>query len=140
MSEAIELKINPRWKWAAMDECGDWYAHDDKPKPFSSGWFCGEKERAGTPISQFFGEITFPGDWKDSLHQIIEGRLVKYIDTPADGEKVIVGTCNRKRYSSGRINEEGHLLCYNGGDKWTSDGATSRWTTWRRPTPEELAE
>ena len=142
MSEPIELKIDARWKWAARDECGDWYAHDDKPKPFYSGWFCGEKARAGTPISQFFGEITFPGDWKDSLHQIISGKLVKYVDVPGDGEKVIVqfGPQGRRRYSAGEINKNDCLLCYDGGDKWTSGGKLCGWEHWRRPTPEELAE
>ena len=140
MSEPIELKIDARWKWAARDECGDWYAHDDKPKPFYSGWFCGEKARAGTPISQFFGEITFPGDWKDSLHQIIEGCLVKYIDIPSEGERVIVGANQYRRYSSGKLGGDGSLLCYIAGDKWSSDGEMTGWYTWRRPTPEELAE
>ena len=139
MSEPIELKIDARWKWAARDECGDWYAHDDKPKPFYSGWFCGEKARAGTPISQFFGEITFPGDWKDSLHQIIEGCLVKYIDIPSEGERVIVGRNNIKRYSAGRLNDYGQLVCYQyGADKWSCGGLVRSWEEWRRPTPEEL--
>ena len=139
MSE-IELKIAA--KWAAMDDDGGWCAFIDKPSPRIHGWFTGGRgsTEGGADMGEIFGDIPYQGDWKDSLHQIISGKLVKYVDVPGDGEKVIVGPCNRKRYSAGRLNKEGHLLCYNGGDKWTSGGATSMWTTWRRPTPEELAE
>jgi len=136
MSETIELKIAPRWKWTAKDKDGKWWVYDEKPTPTESVW----DNTHGDAVSiKIFSTPEWQGDWKDSLHQIIDGKLVKF-DVPGDGERVIVGPCNRKRYSAGRLNKEGHLLCYNGGDKWTSGGATSMWTTWRRPTPEELAE
>ena len=134
----IELKIAV--KWAAMDNDGGWYAFTGKPEPRVYGWYyrSGDIFESGTEMNDIFGDIPYSGDWKDSLHQIIEGRLVKYIDIPADGEKVIVGVDGYRRYSTGRLGEAGWLLCYNSGDKWTSCGATIPWKTWRRPTPEEL--
>ena len=78
-------------------------------------------------------------DFRDSLHQIIDGKLVKYVDVPGDGEKVIVGAlCEERRYSAGKLTKDGRLLCYSNGDKWISSGRTTGWYDWRRPTPEEL--
>jgi len=136
MSE-IELKIAA--KWAAMDDDGGWCAFIDKPSPRIHGWFTGGRgsTEGGADMGEIFGDIPYQGDWKDSLHQIISGKLVKYVDVPGDGEKVIVGTGTR-RYSTGRLDENGWLLCYNSADKWISKGKTTAWANWRRPTPEEL--
>jgi len=83
------------------------------------------------------------GEPADSLHQIIDGKLVKYIDVPGDMEKVIVGNgdTEHRRYSAGRLTKNGrNLLCYSdGSDKWSHSDVT-QWSKWRRPTTEELEE
>jgi len=138
MSEPIELKVDARWKWAAKDKGESLYAFTEKPVFNGLYWGLADGEDNFTQINCFTVDLGAPAD---SLHQIIDGRLVKYIDIPADGERVIVGGDNRRRYSAGRMSDDGALFCYiNGGDKWGTGGETSLWYTWRRPTPEELAE
>lgn len=134
-----ELKLDPVWKWAAKDGNGDTYLYDTKPdfRPVSKLWF-NSGEDLSFPFTNDLGEPA------DSLHQIIDGKLVKYVDIPADGEKVIVWACPtypNRRYSAGEIDEEGELVCYgNGRDKWTTNGESLiSWKNWRRPTAEELA-
>jgi len=135
MMEPIELKIRPSLEWAAMDGDGSWWGYEDKPIERDMWWGDGGE----SCTLDAFDIPMHNGDWKDSLHQIISGKLVKYVDIPADGEKVIVGTGSR-RYSTGRLDENGWLLCYNAADKWISKGKTTAWVNWRRPTPEEAEE
>ena len=64
-------------------------------------------------------------------------------DIPADGEPVIVsnddGHHEFKRYSAGVV-DNGRLVCYGRGwTKWTSGGNKASFSSWRRPTQEELA-
>ena len=137
MSEPIELKIDARWKWAAKDENGKWWVYDATPKLTERMWDYPHGDAASIKA---FTVVGWHGDWKDSLHQIIDGKLVKYVDVPGDGEKVIVGPSNYRRYSSGQLTDDGRLLCYTSGDKWSSGGERTGWNTWRRPTPEEAAQ
>ena len=136
MMEPIELKIRPSLEWAAMDGDGSWWGYEDKPIERDMWWGDGG-ESCGLDA---FDIPKYNGDFKDSLHQIIDGKLVKYIDVPGDKEKVIVGANQYRRYSSGKLDGDGRLLCYTAGDKWSSDGERTGWYTWRRPTPEEEAE
>jgi len=81
------------------------------------------------------------GEPSESLHRVIDGRLVKYVDVPEDGCPVIVSGALR-RYSAGELDEFGNLVCYaDGRTKWASHGITNRprYSVFRRATPEELA-
>lgn len=57
------------------------------------------------------------------------------VQAPADNKRVIVRSnalIECRRYSTGELDENGHLLCYeNGCDGWTSDGGTMAWPHWR---------
>ena len=134
MSEPIELKIRPSLEWAAMDQDGAWWGYEDKPTASRTWWGDGG---AGCTLDAF--DIPMHnGGWKDSLHRIIDGRLVKYVDVPGDGEKVIVGVDQKRRYSAGRLSFDGALMCYShGADGWSAQGDVSAWPIWRRPTREE---
>ena len=136
MSEQIELKIDARWKWAAKDKGESLYAFTEKPVFNGRYWWLADGEDGFTQINCFTVDLGAPAD---SLHQIISGKLVKYVDVPGDGERVIVGRNNIKRYSAGRLNDYGQLVCYQyGADKWSCGGLVRSWEEWRRPTPEEL--
>lgn len=133
------MKLKPEWKYAAMDESGEWCFYKDVPERGEDAWYGGD----WVAIQSIF---IFPEveDWTKSLHTITEeGELVPYVDVPADGERVMVrdGVGWVKRYSAGRLsNSSGKcLICYtNGQDKWSTDGSTKGWYKWRRPTEEEL--
>jgi len=114
-----------------------WWVYDEKPTQTESVWGTTHGDAVSIKI---FSTPAYQGAWKDSLHQIIDGKLVKYIDVPGDKEKVIVGANQYRRYSSGKLDGDGRLLCYTAGDKWSPDGERTGWYTWRRPTPEEEAE
>ena len=138
MSEPIELKIDARWEWAASDKNGTVWFYEDMPryKTDAGYWFVDNGE-----LEQAQKILTIPdlGTPADSLHQIINGKLVKYVDIPSDGEKVIVGPGGERAYSCGVLTGLGCLKCYaNGTDKWASSGEWTGWSVWRRPTQEEL--
>ena len=138
MSELIELKIDARWKWAAKDGDGTQWLYGDKPSWDSPRW---SPDMTGVAnMTAFDIDLGAPAD---SLHQIIDGKLVKYVDVPGDGEKVIVCSYGdeHRRYSTGEAGDGDRLICYSDGtDKWTSGGKTNSWTNWRSPTPEELED
>ena len=137
----IELKIDDKWKWAAMDDDGNWYAYLEMPTVSQNYWKTPpETQDCGLSV---FNLPQHDGSFKDSLHEIKDGKLVKYVDIPADGERVIVreGGMDFRRYSSGQISPTGSLAVYcDGADRWTSKGEISFWKNWRRPTSEELEE
>jgi len=144
MSEPIELKIDARWKWAAKDgDGGGHFAYLEKPVFHGRRWSESRGHDYCTYSSLNIFDIDL-GEPADSLHQIIGGKLVKYVDVPADGERVIVWHDDSKklrRYSAGGLDHDRWLTCYSDGmDKWSSRGETTQWKNWRRPTPEELEE
>jgi len=134
----MELKLDPKWKFATQDKDGEIWLWKDMPiVECGRMYWIGAANNDGA-LGPFNADL---GNWRDSLHQIIDGKLVKYVDIPGDGEKVIVGSGEYRRYSTGRLDKDGCLICYeNSGDKWSSFGRTAYWDAWRRPTPEELAE
>ena len=68
------MKIDSRWKWAAMDRNGDWWFYAEQPTKRANQW-----NTDGLPGSDRIEGFVFPTcDWKDSLHQLIDGELVKY--------------------------------------------------------------
>lgn len=136
-----ELRIDPRWKWAAMDKDGRWFFYDAMPSGTSEhSWI----ESGAAGVAAVFS-LNKHIDWRDSLHEIVHegGRayLRKHVDVPGDGEPVMVRDRHgwHPRYSAGKFTDDGMLLCYHsGGTKWSSGGDIAPWTEWRRPTPEEL--
>lgn len=61
-------------KWIAKDEDGNWYAYTTKPKLnvfMFFIWWGYNYDRI--PINV----IGFDGDWKDSLHQFVDGKWIK---------------------------------------------------------------
>lgn len=141
--EGIPLQIDPRWKWAAMDADAEWYAYETKPEIEAEGTCWNNGSRDCTCIRE--NMLTKPPkapDWRDSLHEIRNGRLVKYVDIPADGEPVWVRNHLAdewlRRVSAGKL-KGGELICYaDGYTAWTAEGDVSWWQHWRRPTQEEL--
>jgi len=94
--EGQKLELDPRWKWAYI--CiNKKRVSVTRPKPYTErdlGFFS-EGDNADLPIVNDLGEPP------DSLHQIIDGRLVKYVDVPEDGCPVIVGSkVFERRYSA----------------------------------------
>jgi hypothetical protein len=67
------MKIDKRWKWAAMDKSAMWFLYTEKPNSLEKFpvWVSG------------FNLIIFPGSiapckyWRKSLHRIINGKPVR---------------------------------------------------------------
>lgn len=123
----IELKLDPKWKWAAMDECGVWCFYGTRPKIRRAAWFSDEQPGCGEEVLLL--TLSSECDWRDSLHEIVhqDGKVYikKHVDIPADGEPVIVwnnAPGEHRRYSAGKTDEDGWLECYcDGATRWSAD-------------------
>lgn len=140
----MEIVINPRIKWVAKDMGGFLYGYENKPTLGEYAWLREDGKSQG--VSSIIANDL--GPWRESLHQIIDNKLVKYVDIPAKDEPVLVWNeegdhCQRRRYSTGEVNSVGELQCYDyGRTSWSDDGDTNsgNWKYWRRPTPAELED
>ncbi len=135
----MRLKINQKWRYAAMDNDKEWWCFTRVPRVGLTGW---ENDNYGDAnLSDIFYIPPFTGDWRGSLHRIVDGQLFELEDVPQAGEPVVVwnkGKCVQRRYSAGAIDERGRLLCWAYGDRWLGENGTYSWKHWRRPTKEEL--
>lgn len=129
------MKINDKWKYTAMDESGHWHLYVDKPTLDSRSWNThGDYTRV---LLGVFAPGSFPYcDWKDSLHQIIEGELVKPLKV--DDKVMVRDNCIvwRPRYFSHFSGK--HIQCFADGRTSWSAKDTTLWDEWRLPTEEEL--
>ena len=131
------MKIKSRWKWAAMDENGDWWMHCDRPRRNGKSW-----EVAGDGVVWWAKGFEMPevSDWKDSLHQIVNGELIKHVVLKID-DRVMVrdkGGRWRKRYFS-RVSVSGRILTFgSGATSWNKEQEDEDWDEWRLPTEDEL--
>ena len=72
----MKMKIQDKWKWKWMseDRCGSQYLSTHRPKLRDTGTcWGGGGITAYSPITFNLGP-----DYRDSLHQIVDGELVKY--------------------------------------------------------------
>lgn len=143
----IELKLDPKWKWAAMDEDGVWNFFTSEPEIRGKAWFSSTEPSCGEELVCF--ALSSSCNWRDSLHEIVhqDGKvyLKKHVDIPVDGEPVLVGYSSpgeHRRYSAGKIDDKGRLECYrNGATIWSGNKEDlAAWKYWRRPTEEELRD
>jgi hypothetical protein len=135
----MKLVLDSKWKWLAKDISGRWYFHVNKPIFNGVAW---DSVGRFVPASAFLEGLDI--EPKDSLHRVIDGEAIKYVDIPADGEPVMVAYSIDsqwyRKYSCGRLDTDGNLLCYlygatNWSGKYSHKGS---WSVWRRPTKEEL--
>lgn len=135
-----KLVIDSKWKWVAQDKRGSWFLFQNRPYIATKldQWIA-----KGGYESTLFG-LDYQGPWEESLHEIKDStfHLVQVINVPKKDEKVIVSLHNSvttgvKRYSTGKVTEDGQLLCYKDGHtSWIATNTTS-WPYWRKPTEEE---
>lgn len=60
------------------DKPGDIYYHFQKPEEFLGQWVSNKYRQIDDILDFDFLDI----DWKDSLHQIVDGEIIKYIEKP----------------------------------------------------------
>jgi len=139
------MKIKDCWKWAAMDADGEWFLYMERPHQEDESIWKTKSGRDCQSVISFLTDLPKISDWKESLHQIIDGELVKHIDLKVD-DKVMVA--NRKdviwyRRRFYRFEPSGNISCFpDGQDSWTAT-RIGRWVflqefeKWRLPTEEE---
>ena len=78
------MKIQERWKWAAMDSDEKWHLYEARPKKHADEWRPPSLPLAGkyTSVPNGLFSDAPQCDWQNSLHQIIDGEMVKYCDAP----------------------------------------------------------
>lgn len=135
-SEGIHV-LDPKWNWAYLN-MGRKYVSENKPTAIgANGFLAAGRDYEEAP---WLPDLDLP---KESLHQIIDGKLVKCQWVPEDNEPVMVketeGDEWRRRYSTGRV-EDGELICYwDGKTKWSAGPEdVFNFPIWRKPTEEEL--
>jgi len=62
---AVLALMKPEWRWAAMDEGGEWFAYTEKPISHFYTFACSESSDY-SEISAF-NIPNHPGDWRESL-------------------------------------------------------------------------
>ena len=68
----MKMKIQDQWKWLSEDSCGAQYFSTNRPNLRDTGTWGGGGITTYSPIAFDLGP-----DYRDSLHQIIDGELVK---------------------------------------------------------------
>jgi hypothetical protein len=133
------MKIKDCWKWAAMDADGDWFFYEDRPVVKGNQWYAYAKECHA--VSNFLEDLAEISGWKDSLHQIIDGELVKHIELKVDDKVMVRDSANNffKRAYFSHF-EDGMIACFQcGGTSWScTPDEVATWGKWRLPTEEEL--
>lgn len=90
----MNLSIDKKWKWAAMDRDGQWTFYVDKPFIGHDEWtptISAEESIPGrlfVTVSTIVNGFPYCHDWRDSLHQIINNQLVKF-ELPKEPPAVI---------------------------------------------------
>ena len=69
----MRFKIQDKWKWMTEDNCGIQYLSTNRPKLRDTGTWGGGGITAYSPITFDLGPY-----YRNSLHQIVDGKLVKY--------------------------------------------------------------
>jgi len=69
----MKMKIQDQWKWMSEDSCGAQYFSANRPNLRDTGTWVGGGLMLRSPITFDLGP-----DYRDSLHQIVDGELVKY--------------------------------------------------------------
>jgi hypothetical protein len=134
------MKIKDCWKWAAMDADGEWFFYEDHPVVKGNQWYAYAK--GCHDVSNFLEDLAEISDWKDSLHEIVNGELVKHIELKVD-DKVMVklkGGEWKKRYFK-EFGPHGDIRTFiEGSTSWScpTGHAWMSWGEWRLPTEEEL--
>lgn len=129
------LVLDPRWKWAYLNH-GNKFVSENEPAPIgAAGFFAATRY----DMASYLPDLGSP---EESLHQIINGKLVKYQWVPGDNEPVMVRRPDEidwfRYYSAGEV-KEGWLVCYpEGTTKWSNTGCRTCWKHRRKPTEEEL--
>ena len=68
----MRFKIQDKWKWVSEDSCGGQYFSANRPNLRYTGTWGGGGLRLRSPITFDLGP-----DYRDSLHQVVDGELVK---------------------------------------------------------------
>lgn len=62
--------IDPKYKWAAMDRCGQWIAYDCSPEVGTvTMWCCKTHRNFNENPFVRIDRPPYPGDWRDSLQK-----------------------------------------------------------------------
>jgi hypothetical protein len=68
----MRFKIQDKWKWLSEDSCGAQYFSTNRPNLRDTGTWGGGGINTYSPIAFDLGP-----DYRDSLHQVVDGELVK---------------------------------------------------------------
>lgn len=122
--------------WVAKDEDDAVFLFDTKPKKTKITWDVDGGMMFGLPDGFLSIDL---GPWDQSLHQIVNGKLIKRCEFKK-GDKVMAGDRENslsRRYFSHY--EAGSYRCFRDGKtEWSSAGGTTPWSICRLPTEEEL--
>ena len=143
----MKMKIQDQWKWMSEDSCGIQYLSTNRPTLMYNGVWAGGGITAYSPITFDLGP-----DYRDSLHQIVDGELVKHKEIKpvcADCEELESLTLKVDdkvwvassvvdgwvpRHYSGASSTPGNIWCFN--NSRTSftigKGGTTEWAVWKR--------
>lgn len=72
----FDVEILPKWKYLAMDLDGAWFVYFAKPKKLEDVWFL-SSDSPGQYLDKKDCPKNYKGSWEDSLHKIVDGRLIR---------------------------------------------------------------
>ena len=143
----MRFKIQDKWKWLSEDSCGAQYFSANRPNLRDTGTWVGGGLMLRSPITFDLGP-----DYRDSLHQIVDGELVKYKEPKpvcADCEELESLTLKVDdkvwvtssvvdgwvpRHYSGASSTPGNIRCFNNSQTsfTIGKGGTTEWSIWKR--------
>lgn len=137
------LKIDKRFKWAAMNESGNVFLYVNKPKMREDRWFPVPSPGSCELSSNDYmcaSLLTFEGDWKDSLHEISDSKFTKFYDFTID-QKVFVSDfkCHWSPRHYSHTKDGVHYTFPEGKTSWTTEeGEQPVGWTYIKPYHEEI--
>jgi hypothetical protein len=143
----MKLKLDSKWKFIARTINGSVMLYTNKPSAKTSTVSCDEngywiaKDDSGTihwgqGATSIF-ESFHDGDWKDSLHEILEdGTLRKVVDRPKYpiDTKVLVRDTEEAKWNRRHFagwDEYGWILCWVCGRTSHTETEENRWKYWK---------
>lgn len=147
MGSNMQLIIDKKWRWLAMDKSGKWFFFNEKPKIrlASSIWLsiwdsCDEGTMVDRTILNSFPD--FP--WKESLHQRIDDdgdnsyweKVVTLPDLKVDDPVWVFckGTWLSRHFKCWDMNS--HMVAFSGGMTSHTTSAYASWKRWSVEKPE----
>ena len=131
------MKIRSDWKWIAKDENGEIYLYSFKPEILADNrWIISKTDGSYLRVTSIFDLqdlIELP--WRDSLHQIIDGELVKFHDLKVD-DKILVRDNEYQEWKKRHFSHflaSGNIAAFNEGTTSFTSDSWCDWKEWRRP-------